>query len=126
MKAKTVVSISQSSSNTRQDYRSTLARGSAVPQLLHPLQGGGQGGAIVPRLELPAVLGVVAPPAVGHDRFAGLEIGQGTYQGDEPTIIIPGPADFVVRSLGGESGDGVAVFRVLVRDALDHAAQLAQ
>ena len=91
----------------------------------HPLGRRRQGGAVVERLELPAVLRVVAPPAVRDDRLAGGEVGERADQGHQP-VVAPGGLDLAPRlrrALGGQPGDGVAVLRVLVRDALDDAPQ---
>ena len=95
--------------------------GAEIP--LHPLLGGWQGGAVLGGLELPAVLGVVAPPAVGDDGFPGLQIRQGADERDEPLIIQRGNR-VPVASLRGKAGHGEAVLRVLKRDPLQHPAQL--
>lgn len=47
--------------------------GAEIP--LHPLLGGWQGGVVFGGLELPAMLGVIAPPALGDDGLPGLQVG---------------------------------------------------
>ncbi len=97
-----------------------------APQVAaHPLGGGREGGAVVERLELPAVLGTILPPAVRDDRLARGEVGQRADQRDQ-AVVAPRRLDLALprRALGGEPGDGVTVLRVLVGDALHHPAQL--
>jgi hypothetical protein len=53
----------------------------------HPLHGSWERRPTVCSLELPAVLGVVAPPAVGDDGLPRLQIRKGANQGDEPLVI---------------------------------------
>jgi len=82
----------------------------------HPLGRGRQGGAVVERLELPAVLRVVTPPAVRDDRLAGCQVGQRADEGDQP-VVAPCRLDLAARlrrALGGQPGHGVAVLRVTV------------
>ena len=65
---------------------------------LHPLERGRERGAVVERLELPAVLGVVAPPAVGDDRLAGREVGERADDGDQASSPCAAPASASARS----------------------------
>ena len=58
----------------------------------------GQGGAVVDRLELPAVLGVVPPPAAGDDRLAGGQVGQRADDGDQPVVALAASASAAGRS----------------------------
>jgi len=90
----------------------------AAQVLLHPLQRGRQGSPIVLGLELPAVLGVIAPPAVSDDGLAGCEVGQAANQGHQP-IVVADCLDLGAGPLGSQAGDGVPVLGVLVGDPLD-------
>jgi hypothetical protein len=88
---------------------------------LHPLHGGGEGGAVLGSLELPTMLGVVPPPAAGNDGLSRLQIRQGADEGDEPLVIHRGDR-LTVASFRSEASDGEAGPRILKRDALHHTA----
>ena len=70
--------------------------GAEIP--LHPLHGRRERRPVVGGLELPPMLGIVAPPAVSDDGLPGLQIRQGTDEGDEPLVIQRG-GRFTVASL---------------------------
>ena len=97
----------------------------AAEVLLHALERGRQGRAVVGRLELPAVLGVVPPPAAGDDRLAGRQVGQRADHRDQP-VVAARRLGLRLGPLGREPRDGEAVLGVLVGDPLDDAAQLAE
>jgi hypothetical protein len=54
----------------------------------------------------------------------GGEVGQRADQGDQAVLAARG-LRLALGALGGQAGHGVAVLRVLVGEALHHAAQLA-
>src|SRR5829696_5315768 len=90
---------------------------------LHPLHGGREGGSVLSSLELPPMLGVVAPPAMSDNRFPRLQVRQGADEGDEPLIVDCGGC-VTGASFWSEASDGEAVLGVLKRDPLDHPTQL--
>ena len=76
-------------------------------------------------ISLPSPQGFPAeesPPTVGDDGLAGLQIGQGADEGDQPLVIHRGDR-IAIAAFWSESGHGEAVLRILKRDALHHAAQ---
>jgi len=96
----------------------------AAPQVAaHPLRRRGEARAVVEHLELPAVPGVDPPPALRDDRLARGQVGEGADDGDQAVGGLGG-ARPVPRALRGAPRDGVAVLGVLVRQPLDHPAQL--
>jgi hypothetical protein len=95
--------------------------GAEIP--LHPLLGGWQGGVVFGGLQLPAMLGVIAPPAVSDDGLARPQIRQGADERDE-SLVIGRRDSFIVTPRRSEAGDGEPVLRVLRRGALHHATEL--
>src|SRR3954462_7288950 len=81
-------------------------------------------GPIFGSLELPAMFGVVAPPAMSDDGLAGLQIRQGADEGDEP-LILQGRDRLPVAPLRGETRHSEAVLGVLKRDAFNDPAQFS-
>ena len=94
--------------------------GAEIP--LHPLLGGWQGGVVFGGLQLPAMLGVIAPPALSDDGLPGLKVRQGADEGDQPLAVQRG-GRFGVAPLRSQAGHREAVVGILKRDALDDATQ---
>jgi hypothetical protein len=91
--------------------------------VLHPLHRSREGGVVVGGLKLPAVLGIVAPPAVGDDGLTRLQVRQDADKGDE-SLIIDCRGRVTVPPLRGEASHGETVLRVLKRDAFEDPTQL--
>jgi hypothetical protein len=87
---------------------------------LHPLHRSREGGVEVGGLNLQAVLGIVAPPAVGDDGLTRLQVRQDADEGDE-SLIIDCRGRVTVPPLRGEASDYEAVLWVLKGDAFDHS-----